>query len=148
MTAPHAPKNIVLYAEDDADDQQLVRDAFVSYAENVELRIVNHGLDALIYLRSLSPLDPAPCLIILDINMPKLDGKETLKRIRSIEKLKEIPVVIFTTSVSPLDKEFARMYGAGFITKPLNESQMEIITDEFIEHCAEEVRKNISRKIK
>jgi CheY-like chemotaxis protein len=148
MTAPLAPKNIVLYAEDDADDQQLVKEAFLSYAANVELRIVNHGLDALIYLRSLSPLDPAPCLIILDINMPKLDGKETLKRIRNIERLKEIPVVIFTTSVSPLDKEFASIYGAGFITKPLNETQMESITDEFIEHCAEEVRKNISRKIK
>ncbi len=148
MTAPLAPKNIVLYAEDDVDDQQLVRDAFFSYAANVELRIVNNGLDALVYLRSLSPLDPLPCLIILDINMPKLDGKETLRRIKNMERLKEIPVVIFTTSISQQDREFASEYGSWFITKPLNESQMESITDEFIEQCAEEVRKNISKKIK
>ena len=142
------PKNVVLYADDDVDDLQMVKEAFQLYSTNVELYMVLDGASALSYLKDLSSIDSLPCLIILDINLPKLDGKETLRRIRTLDHLKDIPVIFFTTSISLHDKEFAERHKAGFITKPLNVSQMEAITDQFIEHCTDEIRKNISRKIK
>jgi CheY-like chemotaxis protein len=139
------PKNLVLYADDDPDDLQLVREAFSKYASNVEVLTVNDGLEALSYLKSLPENDPTPCLVILDVNMPRLNGRETLKLLRKIDRFEDIPVILFTTSSLPVDKEFANKHNAGFISKPLNARQMDLITDQFIEHCTEEIKKQIRR---
>lgn len=137
----------VLYAEDDKDDVALVEEAFAKSVNNINLVTTDNGMDALTYLERLSPLQPAPCLIILDINMPKMNGRETLIKIRQLERFREIPVVLFTTSSMPADKSFAEKYNAGFITKPLNTQQMRQISDKFIEHCADEVKKTLIRKL-
>lgn len=148
MTKSIPPKNIVLYADDDPDDLQLVRDAFTQYSTNVEVITVRDGTEALAYLKSLGEYDPKPCLVILDINMPRLNGKEALIELRKTEQFENTPVVLFTTSSLPLDKTFAERYKAGFITKPIDARQMELITDNFIEHCTEEIRKNIRKQMK
>lgn len=148
MTKAIPPKNIVLYADDDIDDLQLVQEALMQYSSNVEVVTVTDGVQALAYLNNLSPLDPTPCLVILDINMPRLDGKEVLMKIRASERFKELPVVIFTTSAMRFDKDFATRYKAGFLTKPIDIRQMAVIADQFIDHCTEEVRKNIRNKIR
>ena len=138
-------KNIVLYADDDPDDLMLVKDAFSKYSQNIEVITASDGAEALSYLKNLSSFDTAPCLIILDINMPRLNGKEALKDIRSMKRFEDIPVVLFTTSSQLTDKTFASNYNAAFLKKPIDISQMEIITDQFIQHCAEEVRKKIGK---
>ena len=145
MTKSIQPRNLVLYADDDADDLQLVQEAFAEYAKDVEVVTVTDGGQALHWLQHLSDDDPTPCLIILDVNMPVLDGKQALVRLRQLERYEAVPVVLFTTSSLPFDKSFAHKHGAGFITKPLNLKQMELITEEFIGHCVEEVRKKIRR---
>ena len=145
MTHYTTPKNIVIYADDDQDDIELVEEAFKHYASNVDVITFKDGSQALSYLRNLSDEDPVPCLIILDINMPVLNGKETLTRLRQINRYTEIPVVLFTTSSMPIDKNFAKQYGAGFITKPLGYEQMEMIAKEFIDHCSVETQKKIRR---
>jgi len=137
----------VLYADDDRDDLELVKDAFAQYSNNVDVVTVMNGSEALSYLDQLSAFDPTPCLIILDINMPVFNGKEVLVKIRQMDRFKSLPVVLFSTSSQPTDINFARRYDAGFITKPLDMQQMEIITDQFIEHCTEEIRKKIRRQI-
>lgn len=146
MTKAIPPKYIVLYADDDIDDLTLVREAFDQYASNVEVVTAFDGVEALSYLEGLNPLDPSPCLIILDVNMPRLTGKETLKRIRNLERFEEIPVVLFTTSSLPLDKVFAEKYKAGFITKPIDVKHMAFIADQFVEHCTDEIKKNIKKR--
>jgi CheY-like chemotaxis protein len=145
MTKSITPKNLVLYADDDADDLQLVQEAFAEYAKDVEVITVADGGQALAWLQRLTDDDPVPCLVILDVNMPVMDGKQVLVRLRRLERFESVPVVLFTTSSLPADKQFAEKYGAGFITKPLNLKQMELITEEFIGHCVEEVRKKIRR---
>ena len=145
MTKFTTPKNLVVYADDDSDDIELVRDAFKQFAANVDLTTFSDGSQALSYLRNTTDADPLPCLIILDINMPVLNGKETLMRLREMEQYHDVPVVLFTTSSQPVDKQFAERYQAGFITKPLGYEQMELIAKEFIDHCTEETKKKIRR---
>ena len=147
MTKPAMPKNIVLYADDDSDDLELVQDSFSLYSKNVEVVTMRDGSQALSYLNRLSDDDPLPCLIILDINMPVINGKEVLKNLRDLPRFETVPVVLFTTSSLPQDEKFAKKYNAGFVTKPLDVTQMEVITELFIDHCADEIRKNIRMHI-
>jgi CheY-like chemotaxis protein len=146
MTQTNTRKHVVLYADDDPDDLMLVKEAFDRYADNVEVVTTTDGEQALSYLASLDHFEPAPCLIILDINMPRLDGKEALKKLRTLPRYADIPVVLFTTSSYTLDREFARQHKAGFITKPLDVRQIESIADQFVQHCTDEIKKNIRKK--
>ena len=148
MTNSTTERNIVFYADDDLDDLELVRDAFAQYSTNVEVLTATDGGKALSYLSNLKKYDVLPCLIILDVNMPVINGKETLLRLREIEHYQDVPIVLFTTSSQPIDKNFAQKYNAGFITKPIDVKQMEVIADQFIEHCSEDVRNKIKSKIK
>lgn len=145
MTKYLAPKNIVVYADDDQDDIELVEDAFKQFAANVDLVTFSDGSQALSYLRDLTEVDPVPCLVILDINMPVLNGKDTLIRLRQMDRFSEVPAVLFTTSSMPVDKQFAQYHKAGFVTKPLGFEQMEMITREFIDNCSEEAQKKLRR---
>jgi len=143
MTQSTRPTHLVLYADDDPDDIKFVEESFSEATRNIELVTAYNGLDLLKYLQSLNNFDPVPCLIILDVNMPLLNGKETLLRIREMDRFRNVPVVMFTTSSTDFDKTFARKHNAGFITKPLDNTQMRQITNQFIDHCSDEVKKNI-----
>jgi CheY-like chemotaxis protein len=145
MTKEISTKNIVLYADDDTDDLMLVRDAFNSYSDNVDLVTVTDGFQVLSYLKNLSEVETAPCLIILDINMPRMDGKETLINLRQMKRFDNVPAILFSTSSQPHDKEFAQKYGAGFLTKPIDYKQMDVIADQFVQHCSDEVKRKIRR---
>lgn len=145
MTQTTPPTHLVLYADDDTDDIRFVEESFAETTQNIELITTYNGLDLIKYLEKLNNLDPDPCLIILDVNMPLLNGKETLQKIRQMDRFQHIPVVLFTTSSTDHDKNFAKKFNAGFVTKPLDSSQMKNITDRFIEHCSNEVQKNIRK---
>src|SRR5687768_4474846 len=106
MTKSIVPKNIVFYADDDLDDLELVKDAFAQYSKNVEVITATDGSKALSHLSNLKKYDTLPCLIILDINMPVMNGKEVLLRLREMDHLSDVPVVLFSTSSQPLDKNF------------------------------------------
>src|SRR5688500_2314997 len=99
-------KHSILYAEDDPDDLFIVQQAFQVYDDAIDVIQAENGLQALGYLAKLDG-KALPCLIILDINMPVMDGRETLIRLKNDEAYKDIPVVLFTTSSSNLDKDFA-----------------------------------------
>jgi CheY-like chemotaxis protein len=139
------PKQVVVYADDDPDDVELVQDAFKQFAHNVEVVTFPDGSQVLSYLRNLTDTGPLPCLIILDVNMPVLNGKETLLRLRQLDQYDNVPVVLFTTSSMPVDKQFAQHHKAGFVTKPLGLEQMEKITHSFIDHCSDDTQKKIRR---
>jgi CheY-like chemotaxis protein len=147
MTQSLPPKSLVLYADDDADDIELISDAFKEYSQNVELITFDDGYELLKFIQTIDPFQPAPCLVIIDINMPRLNGKETLRRLRTIEGFAEIPAVLFSTSSMPADGQFAKQFNAGFVTKPLLTHQVHLIIDQIIEHCTDEVKKTI-RKLK
>ncbi len=120
------PSNIpILLVEDDEDDVRMTQRAFKKGGITNRLYVVRDGEEAIEFLehtdRYSNPDDaPRPGLILLDLNMPRMNGHEVLDRIKSNEELKTIPVIILTTSTD--QKDVARSYGHGantFITKPV-----------------------------
>jgi len=146
MTKLPTTRNLVLYADDDQDDLTLIEQSFAQYSNNVEVVTFPDGHHTLHFLLELTTEETSPCLIILYVNMPGLSGKEILVRIRELPKYKETPVVLFSTSSLPMDKDFALRYDAGFITKPIDMKQMEAVIYEFIDHCDEEIKKKIRKQ--
>jgi CheY-like chemotaxis protein len=141
MSQPN--KNTILYADDDPDDVELLKEAFDCMSGDIELITCTNGSEVLQYLKTLPADKPTPCLIILDINMPVLDGKQALIRMRSINRFAETPVVLFSTSSDTREKDFAGQHKAGFITKPLDVREMAKIADSFIDHCTEDIKNSL-----
>lgn len=139
-------KHIVFYADDDLDDLQLVDEAFSKHASNIQLETAEDGIEAIAALKQLQQAEVKPCLIILDINMPRLDGREVLVKIRQMDYYEHVPVIMFSTSSQPSDRDFAYNYNAGFITKPIDFTQLEVIVSEFVNQCTDEVKEHIRRK--
>jgi CheY-like chemotaxis protein len=112
-------------AEDDADDRLLVKDAVEECQWNADLRFVENGEELLDYLLrqgkyGQAERSPRPGLILLDLNMPKKDGREVLREIRAHADLRRIPVVVLTTSKADTDIERIYELGANsFICKPV-----------------------------
>lgn len=94
-----------------------------------------NGEEGMRKLRKMTAAGAGPCLIILDINMPVKNGKETLQEIKQDERLKAIPVIMFSTSNNPADKQFAESLGAGFITKPIVYLDIKKLVEEFVLRC-------------
>lgn len=145
MTQSLPPKSLVLYADDDPEDIELVSEAFGAYSQNVELLTFRDGVELLSYIKTIDTFQAAPCLFIIDINMPRLNGKETLMRLRRNEAFSDVPAVLFSTSTLPADASFARNYNAGFVTKPLHMDQIHHIIDQIVEHCSDEVKRMIRK---
>ena len=116
----------ILLADDDEDDRLLAKEALEESRMANDLRTVNDGVELIEYLnregRFADPSQsPTPGLILLDLNMPRIDGREALKTIKSSERLRRIPVVVLTTSKS--EEDVYRTYDLGvnsFITKPVS----------------------------
>jgi len=139
-------KHTILYAEDDLDDLFMIRQAFEQFDGTTDLLHAGNGFEALEELKEAKRDGKLPCLIILDVNMPGMNGREALIRIRQSEDYKGIPVVLFTTSSSELDRTFARKWGAEFITKPLVYSELEELAKHFVTLCTVAVSPKTSAK--
>ena len=114
----------VLLVEDDPGDVQLTKEAFEEHKVRNRLTVVSDGVDALAYLRrdpSVYPDAVRPDLILLDLNLPRRDGREILGEIKADEDLRTIPVVVLTTSEA--EEDIARSYDLGanaYVTKPVD----------------------------
>lgn len=128
----------IILADDDLDDQLILREIFSMHSDTVKILNVLDGEETLQLLDRLQHKNILPCLIILDINMPKMNGRQTLIRLRQDERLKNIPVVLFSTSNNAADKAFAKSHGANYVTKPFTYKNMEVVVKDFIHLCETE----------
>lgn len=125
MTKANGKPIVILMADDDADDRMLAKDALQESRVLNDLRFVEDGEELMDYLTRKGKYanaddSPRPGLILLDLNMPKKDGREALKEIKSDPNLRRIPVVIMTTSKAEEDIFRSYDFGASsFITKPV-----------------------------
>ncbi len=113
---------IILMADDDADDRMLTKEALEESRVLNDLRFVQDGEELMDFLKKRGEYAdaPRPGLILLDLNMPKKDGREALKEIKEDADLRRIPIVVMTTSQA--EEDIYRSYDLGassFITKPI-----------------------------
>ena len=116
---------VILMADDDEDDRLLARDALDESRLINDVRFVTDGVELLDYLRRTGAYtdpetSPRPSVILLDLNMPRMDGREALEEIKRDPELRRIPIVVMTTSEA--EEDILRSYDLGaasFITKPI-----------------------------
>jgi CheY-like chemotaxis protein len=109
--------NLILYADDDTDDRSWVSEACKILNCSLNINFVENGRQVIDYLKS--QVTRLPSLIVLDLNMPEMDGRQTLQYLKSNPYYKEIPVAIVSTSGNKIDKEVCKRLGASlYITKP------------------------------
>ncbi|HEU4902823.1 MAG TPA: response regulator [Flavisolibacter sp.] len=122
-------KHRILIVDDDADDREIIRDAFMSSIEEQEYIFIENGDKLLDYLEK-NANGESPSLIMLDLNMPGKDGRETLKELKTDNRFHHIPTIVFTTSSSMRDKQMVYNLGANcFITKPDTFNKLIEMTD-------------------
>ena len=125
--SPKAKHVVILMADDDQEDCMLARDALNEARLANDFHTVDNGQELLDYLRckgkyekSSSEDCPKPGLILLDLNMPVMDGREALQQIKADENLRRIPIIVLTTSKA--EEDIYRTYDLGansYITKPV-----------------------------
>jgi len=119
----------ILLVEDNPDDVELTRLAFDEAKVANTLKVVGDGAEALDYLfarGAYADRDPAdlPSIVLLDLNLPKIDGREVLQAIRSNDATRTLPVVVLTTSTEPFDVEASYALGVNsYIQKPVDFEQ-------------------------
>lgn len=133
-------KHTILYAEDDLDDVLIVKQAFEKH-DDINVVHSPNGSEALSVLEEMLQQNYLPCLVILDINMPVMNGREALQAIRNHPHLNKLQVVLFSTSNSSSDIAFAQSFDASLVTKPIEYSDLENIARFFVEQCNFEINK-------
>ena len=134
LTEPRSGQPItILMADDDEDDRDLTRDALADTEFVESMEFVVDGQDLIDYLRRSGPYGsaqavdrPRPSIILLDLNMPRKDGREALAEIKADSELRRIPVVVLTTSSDEHDVRNVYDLGANsYITKPVTGTKLE-----------------------
>ena len=137
MTNEHIGKPIeVLLVEDDPGDVELTMEVLNRSKLKVSINVVNDGVKAIEYMQSKGEYagSEKPDLILLDLNLPRKDGREVLEEIKRDDELKLIPVVILTTSDA--DEDIARTYATGascYVTKPVGLAEFNKVVESISE---------------
>jgi CheY-like chemotaxis protein len=119
-----------MLVDDDADDQLFFLDAINAIDKSLHCDVANNGLEAMIRLNN----DLRPGVIFLDLNMPKMNGYECLQQIKKSDALKQIPVIIFTTTNNPKEAERTRQMGAyRFLTKTSDFKKLKLQLGEILQ---------------
>jgi CheY-like chemotaxis protein len=127
-------KHTILWADDDTDDLELFHEVLLELTTEYELLKFYNGQQVLDYLKE--PREQNyPSLIILDMNMPVLDGKQTLAVLKTEERYQSIPVVVFTTSDSDTDRIFCARFGTTMITKPPRYEPLKEVIKDLLFYC-------------
>lgn len=130
-------QKFVLYADDDSDDKEWAEDASQAVDHSLRLIFVDNGRQVLDFLSEKSIEGLLPSLIVLDLNMPELDGRQTLKKLKTHPLYQAIPVAIVTTSTNRIDRDVCTQLGAAvFLTKPDTHTEWQAVIRRLIPFIA------------
>lgn len=125
----------ILLADDDVEDRAIIQDAMDSLSAGDVMIFANNGEQLLNLLNDFTT-SIYPCLVVLDLNMPKMSGTQTLSQLKSNKKFKDIPVIIYSASINHLEKEKCLRLGAhSFITKPISFRESMETAKIFLQFC-------------
>ena len=125
----------ILYAEDDRDDLEMLQEALQSNMQAFHLVHLKNGKEVMDYLTGYPDGLNENSIIVLDINMPLVDGKETLEWVKQQSALDLIPVVMLTTSEYSLDIKYCEDLGARVINKPQLFEELVCVAKEILDMC-------------
>ena len=126
----------ILYADDDLDDKTWVTEASKMLDYTLDIDFVENGREVFDYLKRYMPL---PALIVLDLNMPELDGRQTLQKLKATQEYKEIPVVIVTTSSNKVDVDVCNRLGASlYLVKPDSHIEWQQIVRQLVPYISQD----------
>jgi CheY-like chemotaxis protein len=129
------PKTSILFVDDDAEDAELLRDAFLEIDHHIQFTHLHDGWDAIIHLQKLKK-NQMPQLIILDLNMRIINGFEFLKLVKNEPRFSSIPVVMYSTSYRERDRKISQSLGAtSFIAKPESDEGLHTAAKQLLEFC-------------
>ena len=125
---------LILLADDNPDEELFIRDAFSYVKANLELKIFDGGQELLQHLQAINDGN-LPSLIVLDYNMPKLNGADILKMLLKVERYNQIPKIMLTTSYyQPHIESCMKMGASGYLIKPDNVFSWQQIALEMLEY--------------
>ncbi len=125
----------VLHVDDDADDRELLGGMLQTAVPGLKILAAENGLAALELLNEAKTTHVWPCLIVLDLNMPYLNGRQTFERIKADPQLNHIPVVVLSSGAHPEDKSMFRNEGIAYYNKPVKYHMMQEIVDSLAKLC-------------
>jgi CheY-like chemotaxis protein len=125
----------ILFVDDDPDDLEYYGEAIRKQSPLVSIIEKPDGIQALAYLQQAKADGSLPCLIVMDFNMPLLNGRETFEQIKNDEVLARIPIVIFSTATSHIDEAYFKENGIENFRKPSNGKEMELIAQHLLTYC-------------
>ncbi len=126
---------IILAADDDLEDLELIEDAFSSLEPDIALHKVTNGRAVIDYLNN-RPDSDLPCLIILDYNMPELNGSQVLAKIGKEKRYADIPKLVLSTSSAPIHMHECMINGAAeYYVKPNSLKELETLAKKMLSFC-------------
>lgn len=129
-------KHFILWADDDPDDMALFCKVMEEVDQHSQVVSASDGREVLACLHELRKESRYPCLVILDMNMPAVGGRETIVRMKRDSEWAAIPVVVFSTSGSHLDRLFCHHYGVEHYIKPSSIGELKSIIGQLLGHCS------------
>lgn len=131
----------VLIADDDQDDIEMLTAALKEAASDLEVLVASDGKSVLEQLKKF--LEPGagipPCVLVIDMNMPRMDGRETVVAIKGNEHLKNLPILLFSTAKNKTDEMFAEKWGVRFFQKPDTVQGLSEVATVILTMCREKV---------
>jgi CheY-like chemotaxis protein len=129
----------ILLVDDDKEDQIIINDAFIEVGGKDLVHYEGNGEKALKYLERCFVEGSLPHLVILDLNMPRLNGTQTLRAIKSDHRFRNLRVMIYSTSLNPIEKEECMLLGAeDYVIKPIAYEES-LQTARYFKECCEKM---------
>lgn len=126
----------ILLADDDPEDRMIMEDSFREISLSEVICFVENGEDVLTYLDTIPGEAPLPQLIVLDLNMPRMNGTQTLKLLKGNLRYQGIPVIIFSTSINTIEmNECIKAGASSYVVKPVTYTECLDTARSFFEFC-------------
>jgi len=125
----------IMFVDDDEEDRLIMAEYFKDHGKEQHIRFITNGQEALNYLDTIPEGEPLPRLIVLDLNMPILNGSQTLFQLKRDKRFKDIPVIIFSTSENENEKRKCLSLGAHeYLVKPASYKEGLKVVEKFVSY--------------
>lgn len=134
-TPDSSSQKFILLGEDDIDDQEILEEVFFSIDPSCRLHFINNGKKVVSHLEEIHD-EHVPCLIILDYNMPELNGAEILKSLHDNHRVGKVPKIIWSTSNAPAYKnKYLELGARDYLVKPSKINMLEDMVKHMLSYC-------------